>query len=489
MTTTNGSLLASLLFFVPACGLSAGGTDSGPIMGPSDAGSVQDAAQGVDCALPDASPSVQLTTLADFCGLVSRGSHQLDLNSAYGNIGRCGQSLTDDDLLHITAAGIKPAPSCTDGPLAERMRRLEASIAMGRISYAPDQASACAAAGRMMPGGNPIVNGQLITPCAQIIRGTVGIGGACAMHEECASKYCKETAIDSCGGTCAEPLTQMTACEPRRDICAEGSDCHASSDGTWRCAPRLSSGSTCDRFSNCDSNLNCVGGTCQGPLGEGMSCLFDQGPPNCGAGLACVAPSPGEVNGVCTKLAQVGEACSDGQHGHPPCASKCEACSAQGLCIMRGDPGAVCSSSEECVITAWCSGSRACVARPRHGESCAMGGPPCLYDDDECSGGTCIARPPICLSPTPPLGALKSTGEGCASDKECAGGYCSVNGHVCAAPCSDGCVGNYLDFYAYLVFFAGMIRVKRSRQERRPPSPSGMMYTRRARSEDSVSER
>jgi hypothetical protein len=384
------------------------------------------------CA-PDLGPAYTLTTLATFCAEVSAGEQHLNHDKAASTAFLCGEALTDDDLPHLpaTIGNFGPPESCTHGDLAAHLHAFETSIALGRIAFDPSAAEACRADGQRSDGGSPIASSTMLIPdCAHAIVGLVPIGGACSAHEECADGYCKPGGIDTCDGLCVAPLSPGDLCEPRRDICRALSDCKQASDGRWRCVARAERGEVCGGVVTCDNGLACVNGRCGDPR-----------------------PAP-----------RAGEPCLA---SNPPCENRCLACGSGGLCTPRGNSGAACATDEDCLDALYCTKDRTCAMRPRRGEPCVLRGTEegnCLYADDLCRDGTCQEAPAICTpaSPTGPI-ATKGAGEACTSDMECTTGLCTENDRICATPCANGCIGNFLSYYAYLLFFAIVFRAKQKR--------------------------
>jgi hypothetical protein len=369
-----------------------------------DAGPLPDGGPLVDGGPLDcgAGPSVTLSVLADLCAEVSAGQHHLDRAKSLEET-QCGVALSADDLPHLASSPLLPAPSCATGALAMNMHRFEGSIAKGRMAYDPAMAAQCRTIGEASDGGSPIYpDGGYVEACAQALTGLVALGGACDYHEECASGYCAPGSVATCSGACAPPLAIGVLCEPRRDICGSSASCGSDGNGAYRCEPK--------------------------------------------------SPSS-EAKGL-------GEACGD----HEPCAGPCLKCDlAQGFCVALGHDGDPCGSDGDCLNALFCSADT-CRMRPRTGEACVAGGVHgnCLYGDDACDNGTCIRLAPICAPPPESSSGPKQPGDACGSDSECQSGLCDHNARVCKVPCGDGCIGNFLSYYGYLLFF-GLVMKSRGR--------------------------
>jgi hypothetical protein len=367
------------------------------------------------------------------------------------------------------------------------------------MSFDAARARECARLGRARDGGSPISDGSLIPACAEILVGTAPLGVACSAHEECAGGYCRPAGLASCEGVCAAPLSARTLCEPLRDICAAGLDCREDPDTrAWRCLARGPAGALCRSSGDFDSSLVCASGRCRAPLGEGERCS-DAAP--CGGELVCAG---GGVARACRKRARRDEACDPNAILAPTCESRCLVCDPRrSVCVALGGSGAACSHDTDCLGVFSCSAGRVCVPKPKSGEPCTG---PCLYAGDACrrehpSDAAGICTPELCAQPGAPErlpgagercthdglcngaaycqdveGTLrlcrqkKAAGATCSEDHQCSMGNCERNSKRCAAVCANGCIGNFLSYYGYLVFFAGLLRV-RARSRRTSPGP------------------
>lgn len=266
-------------------------------------------------------------------------------------------------------------------------------------------------------GGRPPA--FLFGACADIARGTRGVGDDCETDLQCVSRNCNETACLCVGDT---PPTARSlgviecdspgdcpggACgfETRDDgsftavcltVCALDSECPAGqSCAGFLCNDLIAQGDACGPFINaecepgrvCDGSecvdapdvgepcvalhcgddaLGCAGdGTCQPRVGEGEDCLVAP----CAHGLVCDGAAR-----VCRPPADVGEICFDDV--------ECEsACDEHRLICVRDEPqpiGADCAS-------AVCEDSLVCATRPGGStcESVVFGGP-----GETCTPGT-----------------------------------------------------------------------------------------------------
>jgi hypothetical protein len=147
---------------------------------------------------------------------------------------------------------------------------------------------------------------------------------------------------------------------------------------------------------SCQTDLQCVAGTCLAYLREGDNCRF--GGPLCAFGLACLGAGAGQ--GRCAKRLSAGATCD-------PMAFECN--DSQGLscdaatsrCQLdpgRPAPGALCVAGL-CRADAWCNmTSGRCEAKRREGEACglALGAPQCL-EPALCVAATCtLPNPSAC---------------------------------------------------------------------------------------------
>lgn len=310
-----------------------------------------------------------------------------------------------DACLGLVATIFLPTSDC-DTYLSNQFSQGEyanynAAVDAGRIIYDGLKAGQCINAIRgggcetIQDNGGPEV-------CDQVFTGTVEVGGACTLDEECpATAYCAFSGV--CPGACANRKAAGASCNGN-DECTRGLVC----DGSGKCSAPVAAGGACDGEPGlkCASGLACVGGdsettgTCQATGGLfianlGQACNFQAGP-FCRPELSCaVAPGSPRLNPTfrCAALAAAGAACTagvptscvEGYYCNTPSGSF------DGTCTQLPGAGASCASDV-------------------FGRSCA--------DGLVCASGTCTA--------------LALNGAACTTDEGCYSSNCDDN--VCVAP-------------------------------------------------------
>jgi hypothetical protein len=225
-----------------------------------------------------------------------------------------------------------------------------------------------------------------LTTCRTAFSGTVAIGAACFVDEECAPiGFCAGAQASGCG--VCEAMRSLGAICERDAQCPSGSLCVNSTCVRATQDEDSSVGGPCGlfdqvlmssaRYASCRRGLYCVGfgmaRTCIEPLPVGASCTIGMG--ECVSGTTC-------VSGVCVQQVVVGRAGG--------------ACGNELLC----DPDElVCASG-------------VCAERPGEGDSCAAA--PCSVEF-ECVSGVCRRN--------------LADGATCSRDSACASGFCF--GGVC----------------------------------------------------------
>jgi hypothetical protein len=247
--------------------------------------------------------------------------------------------------------------------------------------------------------------------CATRFTGTIGDGGGCYTDIDCASPgaTCESSCSDACClGTCRPKLTQGQACADD-DACEPGLVCHHTC---------LSGdlGSRCSSDSDCDWSAWCNAGRCAATFPPGSSCTsgFQCGGDTSCIGLSIIDPSPGQClsishagdrcdflcfgnlycdgSGICRDLPGLGQSCP----GFTPCSGVDTICS-NGRCVLRGDAGAACSTTQPCRPGLYCNSelndpNPTCVAPGGTGQPCAD---PRHCESYLCSGTT--GQPGQCL--------------------------------------------------------------------------------------------
>jgi hypothetical protein len=250
---------------------------------------------------------------------------------------------------------------------------LEASVAAGRITYAPVAGGACVTA---------LVHGTCARldadhddlACVSPYTGTVANGGGCTTWSDCANGWCDASA--TCPGVCSPWLREGDGCwvegecgpglvcggtgtcvaapPPGRDGdgcagrgCEPGLVCDA---GTATCRPAGTAGAACQDAAECAPGLGCAAsGTCQPYRTAGSACD--------GADAVCVDGTSCD-GAACRAWPSAGEPCDPAA---APClASWCDA----GTCRAHRAPGAACAGDDECGPGARCSGTCQAVVCP-----------------------------------------------------------------------------------------------------------------------------
>lgn len=229
-----------------------------------------------------------------------------------------------DDCRRAEAARLEVA-FFSEGTVAPEAR-LDACVASVGSStcevYLVDRLSACTGDGGLPNGDACVADAQCASgACNKLPQTLCGVCGAvAALGEECGSRACAP-GLRCLQGQCAEPLAQGGVCEAFAD-CAVGLNCVGGS-----CQPPLAAGEPCEELLACDVLAgfvcNPVVGVCQAALyaPPGEPCgVVDERTIYCRAGATCFVPQ-GRGRGVCTALAEDGEACSaqPGQDAGPTC--------------------------------------------------------------------------------------------------------------------------------------------------------------------------
>ncbi|MCS6798408.1 MAG: hypothetical protein NZ898_07750 [Myxococcota bacterium] len=191
-------------------------------------------------------------------------------------------------------------PQCTEHFLGlirnDTFGLIDEAVAAGRIRYDASRACACLDAFSRFSCDSEF--GDAPPPeCVAALEGTVAVGGACSIHEECqAGAFCRLT--DSCPGTCTMRAAENQPCGDDM-LCAFGLSCQGSvTGGESRCrmAARAgepcgdSDGRECGGFLECQRTSPEGSGTCQPATTftatEGMPCDIEDGV-LCAEGLSC----------------------------------------------------------------------------------------------------------------------------------------------------------------------------------------------------------
>jgi hypothetical protein len=250
---------------------------------------------------------------------------------------------------------------------------LAAAVARGIVRYSGPAADECLAALAAQSCDTSSRDARTQpAACAEMFRGSVKTGDACALDEECAS------------GVCALPTCNQACCT---------GTCHA------RRASAI--GDACELDVDCTGDAFCGGDKLCHALGAvGIDCERDN---ECDYGLACIGPSQ-LMPGNCRAQPRIGEPCL-----YLRCGELGATCTA-GTCVALGLPGAPCTSAKDCSPFAVCDTSTgACATVPSLGEPCTVG----------CAGEAwCDASDTHLCSTPKPINSM------CSSDDQCASLFC-----------------------------------------------------------------
>ena len=272
---------------------------------------------------------------------------------------------------------------------------VQAAVDQGRVRYAASKVQPCF--DELVGIGCDFATSRAFDrkTCDQVFVGTIEIGAACDVDEECIGEaFCKRA--KTCPGACHALLGPGAACE-KDDQCEEGLTCSGS---TNTCSANVLVGKPCGGTlaGDCAPGLACIGademtgaaGTCTeqselftGALGDrcdfdtgmlckdGLSCIVESVAPGGATSLVCAehvaskgackfgAPSQcpaeeycdadikaGEIAGNCLPLPKVGERCVS-LAASPPCASGLR-CDTDMLCHPLARLGQACVSDLGC---------------------------------------------------------------------------------------------------------------------------------------------
>ncbi len=271
--------------------------------------------------------------------------------------------------------------------------RWQMAIAMGTLVYHDDLFGSCLSQIRAL-GCSELQSGRMPAACEAAIEGTVALGGACNIDEECAgATYCNFTG--SCPGACTMLAGEGMACDGD-DHCASGTVC---TDGT--CGRTAAHGAACGGGTapDCEAGLLCIGesssmmrtGTCRTSsevftVAEGGTCNFETGL-MCAGGLSCAVMGSGmSAMLTCQRGVGSGAACSFGIPDPCPDGEYCNADTSMmrytGMCVRLPGEGQPCADRlfTDCASGLSCR-SGTCRRTQRIGGACMTG--------SDCFSGTC----------------------------------------------------------------------------------------------------
>lgn len=273
--------------------------------------------------------------------------------------------------------------------------RWQMAISMGTLVYHDDLFGSCLSQIRAL-GCSDLQSGRMPAACEAAIEGTVALGGACNIDEECAgAAYCNFTG--SCPGACTMLAGEGMACDAD-DHCASGTICQGST-----CARTAAHGAACGGGTapECEAGLLCIGedtstmrtGTCRTSsevftVAEGGTCNFDTGL-LCAGGLSCAVMGSGtSAMLTCQRSVGSGAACSFGIPDQCPNGEYCNADTSMmrftGNCVRLPGEGLPCADRlfSDCASGLSCR-SGTCRRTQRIGGACMTG--------SDCYSGNCSA--------------------------------------------------------------------------------------------------
>jgi hypothetical protein len=286
--------------------------------------------------------------------------------------------------------------------------QFQGRIDAGTIHYDPTLAPACLDALRARTCAQLLDRDS--PECLAALDGTVALGGACDLNEECRGQARCESSTGTCPG---------------------------------QCAPLLVSGQTCAQDSDCQSGLQCFTETkaCVAPAASGEPCEY--GAPPCGPGLFCAGKndtnrtsgtckSPTQVFGAALNAAcdpSVGQLCQVGLS----CVADSYTTAVVWKCLQGGTyaAGAACKLGypDACTDGSYCltgtSGiamlSGTCTTLPSDGAACSTASGKQCQPSAACVGGTCHN--------------LAANGVSCTGDAMCYAENCTANVCQSRLPC------------------------------------------------------
>lgn len=291
---------------------------------------------------------------------------------------------------------------------------IQAAVAAGTAKYQPSAVQGCTSAissgGCISTSNNPYV-----PECELALQGTVDLGGACAIDEECKDDlYCKYSG--ACPGVCAHREAEEALCRENKD-CQPGLTCFVKSGTTGTCTRKPTLGEECGFDIPSD---------CAPQSGDAVICW---GADSTKRGK-CVA-----VNSVASQA--VGKECSVLASSLCVSGSTCQLASIalNGTCVDATSPSSSCTFSypDACAKDQYCTATGpntegACSLLPTEGQPCQTGLIPQFSNkvcapDHTCYGassgvaGTCVK--------------YRANGESCNADKVCYSGRCDSQSLQC----------------------------------------------------------
>jgi len=281
---------------------------------------------------------------------------------------------------------------------------LQGEIDQGKVVYDGSKAQACLDSLTARTCADMLERDS--DECLAALDGTVPLGGACTLDEECQGRAVCKSATGTCPGQCVALLV---------------------------------AGQACVQDGDCQSGLLCSSETklCVAPVAEGQACEY--GAPPCGPGLLCLGKDDtAQTSGTC-KTPAAALSAPPGGVCDPTAGQLCQAgssCVLQSVDVLGGTTTWSCSSvgtyaaggecklgfPEACVAGYYCQAATAeilfllggtCTLLPASGEACGTPLSQCQ------PGAVCVSG--ICQS-------LVANGVSCTADAMCWSGYCGSSG-------------------------------------------------------------
>ena len=249
-----------------------------------------------------------------------------------------------------------------------------AEVNNGRINYDGKLAKQCVDTFETLGCNLSAIENAVVDSCSQMFSGTIAVGGACIVSEECVDQGNCEQTDPNCDATTACCVGACVAVQPKTAI---GATC---------------AGSTCVEGAYCDIPTGTSSGTCKALVqGEDAACdAFDA----CAAPRECVIPQT-MTAGTCKTLPAEGAQCDTQTFlGCNDLRDYCDKTTA--LCTHHVGVGDACNgpTGATCVGFAMCDAMTSkCVARPSLGDACDESmGLDCI-GDLSCVNLKCVGQP------------------------------------------------------------------------------------------------
>lgn len=266
-----------------------------------------------------------------------------------------------------------------------------AAVDMNKVIFNGDLAGKCLDEYGAQSCDTTDQDGRTFADCSNVVSGTVGSGGTCAINAECKS------------GTCNVPTCSMACCQ---GTCMGDAKPAPGGPGTMcTSSTQCSTGNYCDFTAMTCAALKTAGSTCQSTT-------------ECAYGLGCA----GSTMRTCKALPKLGEACPDAV-----CRDAGQYCDAtSSTCMKVGLSGASCTTALACSSYYPCdTTAMKCTKGPTSGQACTTS-QRCFDADTFCDTS---AASPTCVM-------LRADGGACMSNSQCENNDCMLAGSAgtCTTP-------------------------------------------------------